>query len=159
MNAIMAACRPMVSTSLFTIGYEGRTLDEYRKILLDEGVRAVIDVRKNPISRKKGFSKTALSDGLQEEGIAYFHIPSLGIDSSLRQDLQTDEDYKILFDFYSREILPKASEGFGLLIDILNRFTSVALTCFERNPEHCHRHCVAEALQRMNRDKVCVEHL
>lgn len=131
---------------LYTIGYEGRSLEEYSSLLLEEGVRAVVDVRKNPISRKKGFSKVALADGLMEKGIAYFHIPSLGIDSFLRKKLETEEDYQELFEVYKISILPKATEGIETLSEILNRFSSIALTCFERDPEHCHRHCVADFL-------------
>jgi uncharacterized protein (DUF488 family) len=35
----------------------------------------------------------------------------------------------------------------------------VALTCFERLPEQCHRHCVAEALVRMGGAKLKPQYL
>jgi hypothetical protein len=35
----------------------------------------------------------------------------------------------------------------------------VALTCFERLPEQCHRHCVAEALEQMSGAKLSAHHL
>jgi uncharacterized protein (DUF488 family) len=129
---------------LYTIGYEGRTLEEYISLLLEENIRAVVDVRRNPISRKKGFSKTALGDGLLENGILYFHIPGLGIDSSLRKKLDTEEDYQQLFNIYSNKLLPKSAREIETLKTILERFPSVALTCFERDPHHCHRHCISD---------------
>ena len=35
----------------------------------------------------------------------------------------------------------------------------VALTCFERLPQQCHRHCVAEALEHMSGAKLRAHHL
>ena len=52
------------SYAFFTIGYEGRAIDEYMNLLLENHVKVLCDVRKNPISRKRGFSKTALSEEL-----------------------------------------------------------------------------------------------
>lgn len=132
------------ASSLFTIGYEGRTLEEYSNLLISEGVRAVVDVRRNPISRKKGFSKTALCEGLLANGIVYFHLPALGIDSFLRKDLETEDDFKRLFEIYERDLLPKATEDLKNLEAIIERYSSVALTCFERDPLHCHRHCISD---------------
>lgn len=42
---------------LFTIGYEGRSLEKYLNILIQKNIKILCDVRKNPISRKYGFSK------------------------------------------------------------------------------------------------------
>ena len=73
----------------------------------------MIDVRKNPISRKKGFSKTKLSEQLKEHGIKYFHLPNLGIESSLRKTLsmKEPETYEKLFDYYDRVIIPSAEDS------------------------------------------------
>ncbi len=35
----------------------------------------------------------------------------------------------------------------------------VALTCFERLPQQCHRHCVAEALERLGGGVLPLRHL
>ncbi len=45
---------------LFTIGYEGRSIDEYLNILIENNIKVLCDVRKNPLSRKYGFSKQSL---------------------------------------------------------------------------------------------------
>ncbi len=53
--------RPKATPSrLFTIGYEGRTLESYLNLLIRGGVTLLCDVRRNAISRKYGFSKTTL---------------------------------------------------------------------------------------------------
>lgn len=63
-------------------------MDKYLSILASSEVALVIDVRKNPLSRKKGFSKRAFAGALSDAGIAYRHLPALGIASSLRQNLK-----------------------------------------------------------------------
>ncbi|HOX30904.1 MAG TPA: DUF488 domain-containing protein [Spirochaetales bacterium] len=159
MGAPLIIQRSKTTTRLITVGYEGRSIEEYCSLLLTHGIRAVVDVRKNPISRKKGFSKSALADALLNSGIAYFHLPNLGIDSSLRQELKTDADYKRLFSVYTKEILPLplAQESLELLQDIQFRFSMIALTCFERDPKHCHRHCIADYIH--GTEKIPVTHI
>src|SRR5690606_3603293 len=53
------------SPCLFTVGYEGLSIDEYLNKLIKHNVSVLIDVRNNPLSRKYGFSKTQLK-GLVE---------------------------------------------------------------------------------------------
>ena len=63
---------------LFTIGYEGATMDEFLSALRTAGVERVIDVRALPLSRRPGFSKTPLKNALAEAGIDYVHLRALG---------------------------------------------------------------------------------
>ena len=49
---------------IFTIGYEGATVDEFLTALRDAGVKRVIDVRALPLSRRAGFSKSPLRAAL-----------------------------------------------------------------------------------------------
>jgi uncharacterized protein (DUF488 family) len=65
-------------TVLYTIGYEGQTVEAFLQRLLAQGVLALIDVRELPLSRKPGFSKNALASALQRHGIEYIHMPALG---------------------------------------------------------------------------------
>ncbi len=135
-------CR-VALTRLYTVGYEGLSLVDFVHRLNENGIAAIIDVRRNPISRKKGFSKTALSDRLQIEGIGYFHLPNLGIASNLRKNLETRSDYEKLFAYYTAELLPEAKEEVKRIQFLLIRFRRAALLCFERDHELCHRHCLA----------------
>ena len=79
----MEACYPVIQT----IGYQNLKFNEFIKILLDRGVHMVIDVRNNPFSFKKGFSKKWLSAHLPEYNIEYINIPELGIPSKDRKEL------------------------------------------------------------------------
>ncbi len=141
------ASRPVAKrASVATIGYEGRTLERYLNELLHSGVTLLCDVRRNPISRKYGFSKSTLAKGCDGVGIRYEHLPELGIASDKRQSLDTQADYDALFAEYERKSLPKQTEAIERIVGWVRSGEYVALTCYELLPEQCHRHCVAEAL-------------
>jgi uncharacterized protein (DUF488 family) len=134
------------SNCLFTVGYEGLTIDAYIDKLIRHSVSIVIDVRRNAISMKYGFSKTRFQKYLDRAGIAYEHIPSLGVASAERKNLQTADDYHSLFEKYART-LPHFSEELARICRLLNRYGRAALTCFEYEATSCHRHKITEHLQ------------
>ena len=129
-----------------TIGYEGHSLESYLNTLLHGGVNLLCDVRKNPLSRKYGFSKNALARGCQGVGIRYEHLPELGIDSSQRRGLDTQADYDALFAEYRTSSLPRQGGALERIKGWIGEGARVALTCYEHSPEQCHRHCVAAGL-------------
>ena len=158
--ARITAARPVRQPAgLVTIGYEGRSLESYLNELLRDGVTVLCDVRRNPLSRKYGFSKGTLSKACEGVAIRYEHLPELGIASDQRQDLRTQADYDALFVEYERESLPRQQASLEKIRGWVARGDRVALTCFERQPEQCHRHCVAEALERMSDTKLTAHHL
>ena len=147
--AAIQAARPRASVpGICTIGYEGSTLEGYLNRLLRAGVTFLCDVRRNPLSRKYGFSKSTLAKACEGVGIRYEHLPELGIASDERQNLRTQADYDELFAAYERESLPRQTEALEKIGAWVQAGERVALTCFEKLPEQCHRHCVAEALAR-----------
>jgi hypothetical protein len=131
---------------LVTIGYEGKSLEHYLNQLLRDGVTVLCDVRRNPLSRKYGFSKSTLSKACEGVGIHYEHLPELGIDSEERRDLKMQADYDALFAAYERKTLPHQKAALTKIRDWVKTGERVALTCYELLPHQCHRHCVAEAL-------------
>jgi hypothetical protein len=154
-----ASCNPP-GPALLTIGYEGKSLEGYLNQLLQAGVTLLGDVRRNPLSRKYGFSKVTLSKVCEGVGIRYEHLPELGIASDKRQNLETQKDYDALFLIYEREYLP----GQHSALDRIRRWLlddkqRVALTCFEELPQQCHRHCVAEAIESHSGRKLKPVHL
>ncbi len=134
-------------SGLFTIGYQDRPLEVFLNELLRASVTLLCDVRRNAISRKYGFSKTALSRACHGVGIRYEHLPELGIASSLRQKVKNEADRAHLFRTYSSQSLPKQRDALQRIRSWLDLGESVALMCFEGDPGHCHRHCVADAIR------------
>jgi uncharacterized protein (DUF488 family) len=152
--------RPAIGPAgLVTIGYEGRSLEAYLNLLSMDGVTVLCDVRRNPLSRKYGFSKRALESGCTAVGIRYAHLPQLGIASDQRRDLRTHADYDALFSRYERDHLPHQGEALAAIRNRIATGERVALTCYELHPEQCHRHCVAEALQEQSEAELRVRHL
>src|SRR5690606_23222120 len=78
---------PPAEPAAYTVGYEGKCIDGFLAGILRSGVRRIVDVRRNPISRKYGFAKSTLSRHLTYLGIGYLHMPELGIASEERADL------------------------------------------------------------------------
>lgn len=135
------------SSCLFTIGYEGLSIDAYLNILLANNIAALVDVRKNPLSMKYGFSKTKLTNYSKLVNIAYFHISDLGVPSDLRKDLNSPAAYQKLFEYYCSDILPGQGAAVERLKVITNAYKRVAITCFEADHKCCHRHKIAECLE------------
>jgi uncharacterized protein (DUF488 family) len=135
------------SQVLFTIGYEGLTVEKYLNILIQNDIRVLCDVRNNPLSRKFGFSKNNLKKYLGNIGIEYIHIPELGITSDKRCNLNSDTDYQNLFVDY-KAALPKKRDFLEKVYQLLQTQMRISLTCFEHEPAHCHRHVIRDYLKK-----------
>ncbi|MBX3111526.1 MAG: DUF488 domain-containing protein [Fimbriimonadaceae bacterium] len=144
---------------LQTIGYEGRSLEAYLNLLIQAGVNILCDVRRNPISRKYGFSKSTLGNACAGVGILYEHLPELGIASEQRQELNSQEDYDALFAAYESDYLPKQDNALAKIQSWIEVGQRVALTCYELHPHQCHRHCVSEKLEAMSQNRLEARHL
>ncbi|WP_178371583.1 DUF488 family protein [Desulfitobacterium chlororespirans] len=132
---------------LFTIGYEGKSIEAFINTLIQNDIRLLCDVRKNPLSRKFGFSKKKLEHITQTVGIRYVHIPDLGIDSDKRSSLETAEEFQSLFEDYAKT-LPRRNEFLEGIYTLLRTNTRIALMCFEREPEMCHRHVIRDYIAK-----------
>ena len=146
-------------TVLFTIGYEGISLEKYLVCLLRNDVKLLVDVRNNPQSMKYGFSKTLLKMNCESLGIQYIHIPEVGIQSEQRQELNTQADYDKLFTAYRKQNLTKTTKAQAKILDLLKENKRIALTCFEANICQCHRKYLAEAIEALGGFKYKVEHI
>lgn len=132
---------------LYTIGYEGVSLEKYLNKLVQNQIKLLVDVRKNPLSMKFGFSKTLLKKYCESLGIEYIHIPEVGIDSNQRQELNTQEDYDALFDVYKKTTLEVTLSYQEKIITLLEKYNRIALTCFEAEICQCHRKPLSESIK------------
>jgi hypothetical protein len=154
LKAIAAARPSKGNPGLCTIGYEGRALEGFLNALIQDEVTVLCDVRQNPMSRKYGFSKSTLQKSCEGVGIRYEHLPELGIAAENRRVLKTRKDYETLFDAYTHKSLPKQLNMLKKIMNWIEKGERVALTCYERQPERCHRTCVAKELEKRF-GKVC----
>ena len=128
---------------LFTIGYEGKSVETFANQLIKNGVHLLCDVRRNPLSRKFGFTKSKLEHIIKNVGIQYYHIPELGIESEKRVSLNTIADYEALFEDYSRT-LPQRQRYIRIVYDLIKQHKRIALMCFEKEAYMCHRHVIRD---------------
>lgn len=128
---------------IITIGYEGADLSDFLATLELLGVKTLLDIRELPISRRKGFAKTALREALHSVGIDYRHEPQLGSPKAVRHQLREDGDYDRFFRDFGRHLKKQDA----LLASLASELSgTVALLCYERDHETCHRKAVASAL-------------
>ncbi len=139
--------KPIIDkTILYTIGYEGISLEEYLNRLIKNDIKVLVDVRNNAISMKFGFSKIQLKTFCGSLNVEYLHIPEVGIQSEQRQELKTQTDYDNLFAIYKKHNLKKTTSQQQQILNLLKDKKRIALTCFEANICQCHRKHLAEAI-------------
>lgn len=129
--------QPAVS---FSVGYAGRDLDGFVRTLQEAGVDRVVDVRALPLSRRRGFSKTALRTALEAAGIEYVHLRSAG--NPYRDQKGDIERCLAMY----REHLDASP---GVLAEVQAALSGhhAALLCVEANHQQCHRSVIADRLQ------------
>lgn len=142
---------------LYTIGYSGHTLDSFIQMLQAKDIAILLDIRMTPISRKKGFSKTALSQAMASAGITYQHVRTLGSPKELRQHLYAEGDYEAFFNAF-RAYLDLHSESIQQAAELVSA-QRVCLMCVEQCPDECHRSAVAEAIAQVMGKRITIRHL
>jgi uncharacterized protein (DUF488 family) len=130
-------------TYLFTFGYEGLDIDAFIARAKASGVQTIIDVRELPLSRKKGFSKSAFREALAHVGIAYFHVPALGCPKDIRDRFKLNGNWRA----YTKSFLAYLATQDATVRELvkLSRATTACLVCFEADYTMCHRTYVARA--------------
>lgn len=136
-----------MARKFYTIGYQGINLPAFIDTLRNNHISILCDVRKNAFSMKRGFSKKWLSAACVEAGITYEHYPELGIDSKKRKNLTTPGDFKALFADYRESVIPQTYGSQDMLLEKIAT-TNIALICFEKDPEQCHRTILADELKK-----------
>lgn len=130
---------------IFTIGYEGTTVPEFVGALQKAGVERVIDVRALPLSRRPGFSKSPLKAALAEAGIDYVHLKALGTPADGRAAARAGRHADLERIYAGQLELPEAMVQSAQMLELARERPS-ALLCMEREPAHCHRTLLLEAV-------------
>jgi uncharacterized protein (DUF488 family) len=128
---------------MYTLGYEGASLDEILEVVRRFNITAVADVRQLPLSRKAGFSKSAFSQALSINGVHYRHFRALGDPKSGREAARKKRYAEFERIFLMHLCTPEAQNGMTTLLDFAT-FETVCLLCFERCSQLCHRSYIAD---------------
>lgn len=129
-----------MSAQVISVGYEKRNMAEFIGVLSAHHVSTLLDVRRVPLSRRKGFSKTALAEHLIGAGINYVHLRAAGNPYYREKD-----DIELCLARYAGYL----SEHDEVIEQVASQLVegSVAVLCYEREHRHCHRSILLDALQ------------
>ena len=123
-------------------------MDRFLTTLKDAGVTTLADVRAVALSRKRGFSKSALRDALAHQGIGYEHFIKLGTPKEGRQAARAG-DGDLMRRIYCDEVLTtEPAQAAFRDLQTLAEGQPICLLCFERDPANCHRTVLAQRLAK-----------
>lgn len=133
----------------YTIGYSGRTINDFIDVLRNAGVATLVDIRFAPVSRfKPEFSKNNLKRSLENNGIAYLHRSDWGVPRDIRAFSIGKGTRDDIWTWYDSYVLPKVVKR--NLDEFFNSMEHpIALMCVEYDPTQCHRHRIFLALERV----------
>lgn len=137
---------PDHKAGLWTIGYQESTLAAVVAALRDAGVELLVDVRAVPASRRPGFSKRQLAAGLAEAGIGYLHLRALGTPAEGRQAAREGRHGRMREIYAAHLATLEAQAELDELCRLVAGGRRACLLCLERDPAHCHRSLIADAL-------------
>jgi len=129
--------------TIFTIGYERRSLEDLIAHLRDAGVTRLVDVRERPMSRKPDFRKNILAAACEQAGIAYESWPRLGSTAAQREKLKTTGDVSHFMSRF-RDFARRGRRAELEALSHLAQREPIALLCYERAHDECHRAVVAD---------------
>jgi uncharacterized protein (DUF488 family) len=131
--------------SMFTIGYQGTTLERLIESLAGADVSVVIDTRDTPHSRRPEFRPRSLEAALSEVGIRYLPARALGAPRDLRA--MASGDWDGFADGYRKRLSLVRKELESLVPIVAGE--RVCLLCFEADPDACHRSLLAHEIQTL----------
>jgi uncharacterized protein (DUF488 family) len=166
-NQLQFAWNTDTKPAVFSIGYEGLTIDSFLHKLIANNITVVVDVRNNPQSMKYGFSKKSFKQYIESAGLAlsrvegmkYIHIPELGIPSSMRKGLGERVSHKTLFKAYENKLLPNHETEIKQLIDLTPKMNELRWFALKPTTISATAHPLTEHLQKNKSFKPAIVHL
>ncbi|MGH9532527.1 MAG: DUF488 family protein [Terriglobales bacterium] len=147
--------------TICTIGFAGKTAEQFFTLLTQAGVRRVVDIRENRGGQLSGYAKhpdiVFFLDRLA--GIEYLHEPRLAPTPEMRKSYRRTKDWG---QYEAGFLQLMRDRGFPESVEVPVTNGTVALLCSEAGPEKCHRRVVAELWaedQRRKGHTVRVHHL
>jgi ParB-like partition proteins len=142
-----------LNDTIFTIGYEGRTFEEFLELLKKHEVKVVLDVRHDVEFVKPEFSPELLKRQLPAHGITYIQLSELGVPRIIREPyIEGRLPFECFKQWYLWLIEKNRDEWEAKLRDS-KRKGFIALLCVERYPKprgpqthYCHRDILADYL-------------
>ncbi len=132
-------------STICTIGFAGKSAEEFFRLLQQAGVKKVIDIREKRLGQLSAFAKYPDIAFFLEHvaGISYAYEPALAPSPEIRKAYRNGRDWAL----YESSFLEQMRQrGIPEQVAPANFEGTIALLCSEPNPEKCHRRLVADLL-------------
>ncbi len=154
-QGLASSVEPVIETkelnpAFYTVGYEGRSIQELIDALEQNAISTVIDIRFSPVSRfRPEFSKRNLASLLRSSGIDYVHYRDLGVPRDIRDQAFHLGKREFIWEWYETNVVQRhAVRNLHWFFNCADH--PVALLCMEADSRTCHRHRLAGALERVS---------
>ncbi|WP_071595245.1 DUF488 domain-containing protein [Hymenobacter aerophilus] len=147
------------AASIFSCGYQLRTLPSFIEHLHQADVKIVLDVRETPWSYRPGFSAKPLREGLAAEGIGYEHARYAGNPKAIRKQADSHQHCLELYADHLEQYPDIVTQFDQWIQPHLAQHTNVCLLCYERHPADCHRAYLLYRWQNVTGHDVSIIHL
>jgi len=134
---------------LYTLGFTQKSAQEFFKLLRNNGVQRLIDIRIHPHGQLSGFARQEdLPYFLHELAgqCQYLYMPVLAPTPEMMKEYRKDGNWARYATRFEA-LMDERNIPTGLDRSIFET-TTCCLLCSESTPEHCHRCLVAERLAR-----------
>jgi uncharacterized protein (DUF488 family) len=157
---------PVQTMKLFTIGHGNHSVDALVRLLDDNRIMLLVDVRTSPYSRyNPQFNKESLESALPQHSIQYAHAgrylggrPSDPTCYKSRTLPEEGTDYLHEVDYPEVMKRPWFVRGIDRLLELADDQTT-AIMCSEEDPAQCHRHHLIAKYLMSEHPEVTVRHI
>lgn len=133
--------------AIYTIGFAGKTAEQFFTLLKNAGVQKLIDVRENRIGQLSGFAKypdlAFFLDRLA--GISYSYEPRLAPTPEIRATYRDTGNWAAYESAFRQLMIDRSIPQ---ALNPADFDCAVALLCSEPQPDKCHRRIIAEMLSQ-----------
>ena len=145
-KALWNEARSVEQADFFTVGYEGRRIEDLISALRAADIRLLLDIRHSPVSMyRPELSKQNFRALLAREGFEYLHIPQWGVPRAVRSRAIEAGSREPIWEWYDQNVVePFFAKN---LHRFLNMEHPLAMMCMEADPVECHRHRLFLALE------------
>src|SRR4030095_14906240 len=140
---------------IWTIGHSTRTAKEFEELLIAHHIKALVDVRSFPSSRRfPQFNQKPLSEQLAKAGVAYHHLPSLGGRRSPSAHSRNTAWKNASFRAYADHMeSPVFKVGITELVEF-SAHSATTIMCAESLWWKCHRSLIADYLKAQGHEVI-----
>ncbi|MDP2174144.1 MAG: DUF488 domain-containing protein [Candidatus Cloacimonadaceae bacterium] len=147
-----------MSTAIYTIGFAGKTAREFFKILRDNGIATLVDIRLNNTGQLAGFAKARDLEYFLDElaGITYIYYPLLAPAADLLSSFRAKQVDWVDYQKSYQKIMRDRKISTLIKTDYLAWQAPICLLCSEPTADKCHRRLAADFIAKQLKIKKVV---